>query len=197
MSRLKKHSISARGTTLIEATIAMSIALIGLTGLMSVQTLAARSIRDSQRVRQASALANDLQEQVRRWPYTDARLTQVLPVTSLTASDITARWDMGSAALAPSTSRAMYAEQPADPNATVSSGGTYGGTIFTGLNADVDSDGKVDFYRYWTVFEVNFSGSSVPDGKLVQIITRWRDPMFGYRQVATSTFVSNPAAAAQ
>jgi len=105
---------------------------------------------------------------------------------------------MGNAATVPTTSKATFAEQASDPNAVVSTAGTtYGGTVFSGLNPDVDRDGTVDFYRYWSVFEVNFNGTTVPDGKLVQMIVRWHDPFMGYRQIATSTFVANPAAASQ
>jgi hypothetical protein len=69
--------------------------------------------------------------------------------------------------------------------------------FFQGLNPDVNMDGSPDFFRYWTVFDANLTGGTVDDGKFVQIIVRWRDPSFGYRQVAVSTFVVNPAAAAQ
>lgn len=178
--------------------IAMSIALIGLTGLLSVQVMVARSNHYSQHVRQASALATDLEENIQRWGYNDARLGNVIPVTSFSATAITDRWTMGNTAVTGTASRAVFAEQASDLNATVSTAGTtYGTTLFSGLNPDVDGDGIVDFKRYWTVFEVNLTGSTIADGKFVQIIARWKEPVLGYRQIATSTFIANPAAAAQ
>jgi Tfp pilus assembly protein PilV len=117
-ARTKRHP---RGTTLIEAIIAMGVALIGLTGLSLTQILVAKTNAYSQRVRQGSALAADLEENVRRWAYTDPRLQNGIAVTSFADTAITDRWDMGTSATTPTTSQATFAEQATDPNAVTSS----------------------------------------------------------------------------
>ncbi len=193
----RRRTRNRRGTSLIEAMMAMVVVLIGLTGLLSAQTVVAKTNLYTQRIRQASALAADLEENIRRWGYNDVRLDNGIAITSLSDSLIALKSDMGTYAAASSASLATFAEQATDPNAATSSATTLGTSVFQGLNPDYNNDGDVDFFRYWTVFDVTISGGSVPDGKLVQTIVRWKEPGFGYRQVQSSTFIVNPAAAAQ
>jgi hypothetical protein len=98
-------------------------------------------------------------------------------------------WDMGSSDKA--KSKAQYSDSPTtDANATTSNALAQN---YQGLSTDVDGDGKPDFIRYWNVYEVDVSGTGTPNGKLVQIITRWKDPNVGWRQIAITTFRRNPA----
>ena len=161
---------------MIEALISIVIVLIGLLGLASLQTTVVRANRFGRRMAQASALAVDLEGNVRRWAYTDARLAAATTVNSLSDSSITGGWDLGRAAT-PS-----YTPGFSDTNI-----GTY-----QGLSVDIDGDGVADFTRYWNVFAVDLAGTGTANGKLVQIIVRWKEPVVGYRQVVSSTFKMNP-----
>ena len=166
----------ARGTSMIEAMISIVIVLIGLLGLASLQTTVVRANRFGRRMAQASALATDLEGNIKRWSYTDARLAAATTVTSLTDSTITSGWNLGRAATPSYTPHFSDADL---------------GSSYQGLSADIDADNVADFTRYWNVFAVDLTGSGA-NGKLVQVIVRWKEPIYGYRQVVSSTFKMNP-----
>ena len=48
------------------------------------------------------------------------------------------------------------------------------------------------FQRYWNVFLIDLNGSGAAQGTLVQVIVRWKEPNFGYRQVNTSFYKYDP-----
>ena len=177
----------------------IGILTIGALAMASLQIFASRSNRFGDRMLQAVELTTDLQQNIARWSYTDARLSPLAQVTSTTDSQITARWDMGMAQAASyqaqysdtwSTDTFALTNAAANNQLCLQPGST---ACYQGQSNDVDGDGIQDFTRYWTVFEVNFSGSGNPNGKLVQIITRWVEPAIGYRQVSETTFIRNPA----
>jgi hypothetical protein len=91
---------------------------------------------------------------------------------------------------ASSSYTAQYSDKALDSNASTPAAL---GAGYQGLSSDVDGDGVADFTRYWNVFRVNMGAGGAENGKLVQIIVRWKEPGFGYRQVTTSTFKHNPA----
>jgi type II secretory pathway pseudopilin PulG len=180
---------ASRGFTLVEAMVASAILMIALAALLPLQVLGARINRFSERTLDATLLATDLSENITRWAYTDARLTPLLTVSSLSDSAIAGRWDMGTSAHASQT--AEFSDSPnQDPNA-----GSYAalGTTYQGLSSDVDGDGTPDFTRYWNVYAVDATGSGTPSGKLVQIVVRWNEPQVGWHQVVVTTFKRNPA----
>lgn len=180
----------AAGFTLIESMIALVILLIAVLAMFSMQVISAKTNRFGDRMVQASSLATDLEENAKTWSYTDSRLTALSSVTSTTDTAITSKWDMGRADPVASGVQAEYSDKASDPNATNSAAL---GTAYTGLSSDVDGDGTPDFVRYWNVWNIDFSNSGTPDGKLVQIIVRWKEPGLGYRQITSSTFRRNPA----
>ena len=63
---------------------------------------------------------------------------------------------------------------------------------YSGITSPVDTSlpaaEQVIFQRYWNVFLIDLNGSGTPQGKLVQIVVRWKEPNFGYRQVSTSFY---------
>lgn len=168
---------SSRGTTLIEAMIAMAVLLVSFLALAGLQITAVRSARFGDRMEQASSLATDLEENIKLWPYSDPRLAAA---DTVVATSAVTGWDLGN----------QSTPSPVPQNDD-SSLGTY-----TGLSADVDRDGTNDFQRYWTVHAVDPSGAGGgnEDGKLVQIFVRWKEPGSKsiYREVSSMTFLRNP-----
>jgi Tfp pilus assembly protein PilV len=180
-------SRAAQGFTLIEAMIAMGVLLVSALALASMQTMTTRTNRFGDRMVQASALANDLAESVQRWDYSDSRLAAEDDVTAFDASGVADKWDLGTdetPSYSPQFSDAVSGSHASTEDAL--------GASYTGLSSDVDRDGTADFTRYWNVHTVHFSGGAMEDGKLVQIIVRWKEPGVGYHQVTTSAFKRNP-----
>lgn len=186
---------AARGTTLVESIIAMAVLLVGLLGFMSFQSIVAKANHFATRMRMASALAQDLTENINRWALTDPRLATAVNVTALNDTQIIDRWDMGpDAVVAAPYNTAQYSDRAGDANAAVPNALVLGGSTYQGLASDVDADndGTVDytFTRYWNVFRVQLPGSPNPNGLLVQVIVRWREPEGRFRQVTASAFKS-------
>jgi type II secretory pathway pseudopilin PulG len=176
-----------RGTSILEAMIAMAIVLVGLLGFAGLQIVTSRANQFNKRMSQATAVAMDLAENVKRWPYTDPRLETVAAVTSLEDESIEDSWDLGRSA--DLETKQHFSDKVSDPNAS-SSGALETG--YQGVSTDADGDGKADFTRYWNVYALDVGSSGTPNGKLVQIIVRWKEPGFGFRQVTTVAFKPNP-----
>jgi type II secretory pathway pseudopilin PulG len=181
-------SYRVRGFSLIEAMVAMTFLLVASLGLVSVQLAASRMNTTSNKVGQATALASDLAESMKRWDYLDTRLTASTTVTSVSDPDVAAKWEMGTQKTAIYT--AEYSDAAADSNAAL---GSALGSSYQGLSTDVDRDTKTDFIRYWNVFKIDPALSGTEDGKLVQVIVRWKQPTVGYKQVTATVFRRNPA----
>ena len=122
--------------------------------------------------------------------YTDPRLT---PLTTLSGSSamsnaaITGTWDLGTGGT--TSYQAQYSDLAGDPNA--SNPGALA-TNYQGLSSDVNRDGVPDFIRYWNVYAIDLASSGTPNGLFIQIIVRWKQPGFGYRQITASKFKRNP-----
>lgn len=185
-----------RGTSLIEAMIAIAVLLLGMAGFASLQTIVVRGNHFARRIAAASTLATDFTENVKRWPYTDSRLNPATPVlitgcttvtlNLCTAAVPTASWDLGRLLIP------TYAPQFDD---------SVLGASWQGISADVDPTVMTgtdpnEFFRYWNVYDIDPGGTGVPLGKLVQVIIRWKEPVFGYRQITSTTFKLNLAALA-
>jgi Tfp pilus assembly protein PilV len=187
-----------RGFSILEAFIALAVMAIGLLGLASLQVVGVRANHFGRKMALASALVRDLSETVQSWDYSDTRLAPPRGVvTSTTDTTIVSRWDMGRDATASYT--ADYAEQAGDTNATTASqltSANYNGLLATRIDKDYASaaTSSLGLRRYWNVHSVDVSGSGAEQGKLVQIIVRWKEPGLGMRQVTGSAFRPNPAA---
>lgn len=178
-----------RGFSLVETMVAMGIIAVGLTGMAALQVVGVRSNQMGKRLAGASQLAAEFSEAVQRWDYTDTRLTALARVTDMKDARIVKLLDMGRADAVSTGGLAQYAEDPNDNNAT-----TKGalGADYSGLTSDFDRDGTREFKRYWSVFEVDFTNTGTPSGKLVIVVVRWKEPGVGFRQVMTSTYRPNP-----
>jgi type II secretory pathway pseudopilin PulG len=176
-----------RGTSILEAMIAMAIVLVGLLGFAGLQIVTSRANQFNKRMSQATAVAMDLAENVKRWPYTDPRLETTALVASLEDESIEDSWDLGRSA--DLETKQHFSDKVSDPNAS-SSGALETG--YQGVSTDADGDGQADFTRYWNVYALDVGSSGTPNGKLVQIIVRWKEPGFGFRQVTTVAFKPNP-----
>jgi hypothetical protein len=176
--------------------IAMLVLLIGMAGFAALQPVAVRANHFAKRTAVASMLATDMVETIHQWGYSDSRLApsqtiqncNTVSVTDGGASGgcfavtaVTSTWDLGKSAAG------SYVPQFSE--------GSLG--TFQGLPADVDRDGASEFTRYWNVYAVDPQSTGTPIGVMVQIVVRWKEPAFGYRQITTSTFKANPAAALQ
>lgn len=191
MSKRTQNSAPARGFTMIESLITMVVLIIAFLGFASLQLVGVQANYFGDRLLQASQLATDLAENIQRWPYTDPRLTPtstLLGPTAISDPSITGNWDLGTSLT--TTSKAQYSDLANDPNAT--NPGALGSN-YQGLSSDVDNDGVPDFTRYWNVYSIDLANSGTPNGLLVQIVVRWKQPGFGYRQVTTTAFKINPA----
>jgi hypothetical protein len=187
----ERTQAAPRGFTVIESLITMVVLIIAFLGFATLQLVGVQANYFGDRLVQASQLATDLAENVRRWPYTDPRLiplSTILGPSAISDASITGNWDLGTSLA--TSSRVQYSDLANDTNAT-NSGAL--GTNYQGLSSDVNLDGVPDFIRYWNVYAIDLSSSGTPNGLLVQIIVRWKQPGFGYRQVTTTAFKSNPA----
>jgi Tfp pilus assembly protein PilV len=190
MNKPTKESNLSRGFTLIEAMITMGILIIAFSGFATLQVIGVQSNYFGDRLIQASALATDLAENIERWSYTDSRLTPQATLTgasAMSSTAITGTWNLGTRSA--TSYRAQYSDLANDTNA--SNPGALG-TNFQGLSSDVNGDGIPDFFRYWNVYAIDLANSGTPNGLFIQIIVRWKQPGFGYRQVTASKFKRNP-----
>jgi type II secretory pathway pseudopilin PulG len=198
MTTLTRRRADARGFTMLEALIALVIMLVGLLGLASLQVVGVHSNHFGRKMALASVLMHDLADSVQRWDYSDSRLTAPRAiVSSTTDSTITTRWDMGTGTTASYV--ADYGEVAGDANA--SNAGQLTAANYTGLlSANLDHDyadpttAALGIHRYWNVFTLDVTGGGSAQGKLVQIIVRWKEPGWGMREITGSTFKPNPSA---
>jgi type IV pilus modification protein PilV len=183
-----KRVTNQRGTSIIEATISLGIMTVGLLGMMHMQVLAVRSNQVARSMAVASSLARDLAENAARWDYNDTRLTALGSVQNLDASTVKDKLDLGrDTAVTQTSAKPQFGEVTGDTNATTAGAlGTY-----EGESADVDRDGKLDFNRYWTVFNYDSDSDGTAEGKLIVIVIRWKEPGFGMRQIVTTSFRYN------
>ena len=175
---------------MVEAMITMAVLAVAFTGFATLQVVGVQANYFGDRLVQASELATDLAENIERWAYTDSRLTPVSTLTgpsAMSSTAITGTWDLGSGST--TSYKAQYSDLASDPNAT--NPGALAAN-YQGLSSDVNMDGVPDFIRYWNVYAIDLSSSGTPQGLFVQIIVRWKQPGFGYRQVTASKFKRNP-----
>jgi prepilin-type N-terminal cleavage/methylation domain-containing protein len=202
------------GFSLIEAIVASAVMLIGLLGLAGLQVVGMRANNLGKRMAQASLLAQDLAQNMQLWQYTDARLSPQGGASPAHAglysdtnhADIAKFWDLrNTAALTSNVDGSSVTFDFTD--------GAAGGALVNQLNANyggvlspvdttLPSGEQTIFQRYWNVFLVDLSASGQAQGKLVQVIVRWRETNTApdrtggatayYRQVSTSFYKYDP-----
>lgn len=147
-----------RGTTLLEAMIAMGVLMIGAAGLVGLQRQSNFFMGDSRRTTRASMFAQDLVNQIELWDYDDPRL-----INRTTTNDA----DIGDSAEAMAVSADPVADDLADFGET-GLGGTWAGLPNELLLAN-------QMERYWNVADApDTNGNNVADGKRVAVVIRWQ-----------------------
>ncbi|TMA17878.1 MAG: prepilin-type N-terminal cleavage/methylation domain-containing protein, partial [Deltaproteobacteria bacterium] len=198
-----------RGFSLIEAMVASVIMLIGLLGLAGLQVIGMRANNIGKRMSQASLLAQDLAQNMQIWAYADNRLqsggppapngarTTLYHLNSSDGTAISKYWDLKSAqqptAQGNTTLTFDYSDASTGwetvPNAITA-------TNYQGVMSPVDTSlplaEQTIFTRYWNVFNVDLVNAGSAQGKLVQIVVRWKEPNFGWRSVTNSFFKYDP-----
>ena len=194
-----------RGFSLIEAMVASVVMLIGLLGLAGLQVVGMRANNLGKRMAQASLLAQDFVQNVQIWEYTDARLTpqgSASPAhtglyTDTNHSDIAKFWVLqNSAALKSNVDGSSVTFDFTDGAAGAALTGqltsaNYGG-VLSPVDLSLPAGEQTIFQRYWNVFLIDMKGLGSADGKLVQVVVRWKEPNFGYRQVNTTFYKLDP-----
>jgi len=171
------HRNPERGTTLVEAMVALSVLLIGAAGMIGLHNQGVRVEGDSRRLTRATAIAQDLSAHIDLWPYTDLRLANAQAGNDLAVGD-----------------PAFAIEGSADPVADglVDHGEadlTLGGAAWLGL-PPIAVEG---YERYYGVAYVDDSnGNGVPDAARVAVVVRWPSGSAWRRVVILST-KPNPA----
>src|SRR4051812_45789896 len=72
---MKLHSQNRRGASLIEATVAMAVIALSLSGIHAMLVGAARNDRVFDSEAAAMKVANELTSQIATWPFNDTRLS--------------------------------------------------------------------------------------------------------------------------
>jgi Tfp pilus assembly protein PilV len=179
--RSRRHR-TRRGSTLLEAIIAMGVVMMGAMGLMGLNNQGMKYLGDGRRITRATAIAQDLANQISLWPYTDARLANA----NASNDD-----DIGD------TAGNLEASGPA--SAFVDHGEADLGATWLGIPAaDLAANG---FERYWNVSSndpgapgalLDANANGVADGLRVAIIVRWPQGS-GWRSIVMYVTKINPA----
>jgi Tfp pilus assembly protein PilV len=164
-----------RGTTLLEAMMAMVIVLIAGVGTISVHVQQLKMNAEARRMTEAVALARDLVENIASWPYdeTDANaLSNAAPGNDADIADDAHAFETDSS-------------PPADHDEADLAALTTAGR-WHGLPA---RDG---FERYWNVaYSDDLDENGTWDAARIAVIVRWRSDV-GWRRVALTTSKINP-----
>lgn len=174
-----------RGASLIEVMAAMAVMLVGASGIAGLTTMGMALDSDGRKITRATAIAEDLANQITLWSYADPRLTN--PVT---ANDD----NLGDTAFA--------LETAVDPTPLVDhleGDLAIAPTVWNGIpTADLVANG---FQRFWnvsfndpaspgTLLDSNANGTA--DGMRVAVIVRWPHGA-GWRRVVVLVTKVNPA----
>ncbi len=167
---------SERGTTLLEAMMATAVLLVGALGAIAAHSMGLQANADARKLTRASAIAQDLVDQISLWPWGDPRLANVN-----TANDA----DLGD------TAGAFESDPPpADHGEADLTSGDLG---FTGLTLAEIQDGT-RFERYWNVaYRDDRDGDGIADLVRVAVVVRWPLGDGRYRRIVTFTAKYNPA----
>jgi len=158
-----------RGTTLVEAMVAMAIVMFGAAGVVALQRTSNAMNGEARRSTRASAYATDLLNQLQLLDYDDPRLAN-----TTTLND----GDLGDTDLQFSITDDPIAAGIADHSDQIAA---------DALNVNALDDGILrdnNLERYWSISILpDSNGNGVEDGKLIAVIVRWRQGSSWRRQV--------------
>lgn len=165
---------SQLGTTLIENMIAMAVLAIAAAGIMGLGVQGRRQVGMAAHVTRASALGQDLLQQIELWHYDDPRLANANAANDGDVYD---------------TARTC---QTAAPNVDHGEADlTLGGATWAGAAA------VGGYQRFWNVAPGgDANGNGRPDGIVLSVIVRWQD-RGGYGCVILPGAKPDPAEEAQ
>ncbi len=181
--------------------VASIVMLIGLLGLAGLQVVGMRANNLGKRMSQAALLEQDLAQNMQTiWAYSDTRFTpknNTGTYTDTNSPDIAKYWNLTSAQqpTASDGTHLTFDYSDANPATGWETVSNALGTNWEGVTSPVDptlpAGEQVIFTRYWNVFNVDL-GTGVVQGKLIQIVVRWKEPNFGWRSVTGSFFKYDP-----
>jgi hypothetical protein len=155
--------------------VAAVVLLIGAVGMLGLHTTGVRMEGEAREVTRASAIAQDLMNQIQLWEYADTRLANV---------NLSNDADLADAAWAFTVQGATPPYDHAEADLSNA------GADWNGIPAAVLATGG--FERYWNVSEpddVNANGT--PDGRRIAVIVRWPQGSSWHRIVLVG-FKVNP-----
>ena len=165
-----------RGLGLIEAMTAMLVMLIAAVGMLSLHVHGQRIDADALRILRATAIAQDLSNQIALWPYGDPRLANANAANDATLGD-------------PVFAFEAVGAPPADHG---EGDLQLGGTTWSGIQP---ADLPQGYERYWNVaFPDDSNLNGVPDAVRIAVIVRWPSGP-GFRRVVLISVKDNPAEA--
>lgn len=171
---------SERGLTLIESTLAMAIMLLGAMGLAALFTTGVQMNGDARRMTRATAIAQDLLNNISLWPYQDNVAGTPLANT-VTANDA----DIGDAAFAFQLDANPLGDGLADHGEADL---TALGALWTGIPA---AELAGEYERFWNVRYVDTNANGVNDLVQIAVIVRWPHAG-GWRRVVLLSAKLNP-----
>jgi type II secretory pathway pseudopilin PulG len=169
---------SERGYTLIENMVAIGIVVLGAAGLSATFLQGVNMTGDARRMTQATAIAQDLLNNISTWPYQDNVSGTPLANTS-TSNDA----DIADTAHAFETTANPVASGLADH------GETDLPALWTGIPTGAPQ--LTGFERYWNVVYIDTNGNGVNDLVQIAVIVRWQQGG-NYRRVVLVTAKLNP-----
>ncbi len=161
------------GTTLLEAMVALVVMLIGALGVISLHQQGLVLNADARRIMRASAIAQDLVDNIDHWPYTDPRLANSNGDNDADVGD---------------TAQAFEGASPPADHGEADL--TTGGTTWTGI----PTANMGEFERYWNVaYPDDSDGNGTPDGVRVAVVVRWPLGPNRWRRIVSLTTKFNPS----
>ena len=165
-----RPGVGQRGFTLVECMIALAVTLVGAVAMMGLFTVGVRMNGDARRVTRATAIAQDLLNNIELWSYTDARLSKV---SSNTTDIADAEFQFEKVDLPLDGGLADHGE---------ASLGAWNGIPASGLGAEYE--------RYWNVLH-DTNGSAENDIQIA-VVVRWKQGS-GWRRIVLQGMKLNPS----
>jgi Tfp pilus assembly protein PilV len=163
---------SQRGTTLVEVMVATAVLLVAGLGMLGLHVQQLRMNGDARRITEATALAQDLVENITMWSFDDPRLATNSSAPHDDIGDSGRRFELD----------APVADHTESDLGTPTSTPPWNG-----------SPARAGFERYWNVAYVDDTDhNGVSDAARVAVIVRWRTDG-GWRRIVVMTSKLNPA----
>lgn len=182
MTRNARRPID-RGTTLLEAVIALSILLVGILGMMQLQILAITSTAGARAHSQALQVAHQLAAALEQLPVTDPHFTTVHFTGAAPPAEF------GSVLAGPNSLRTS-GFTPYDDGARVA-GAPTDAELIAAYGVDPENGALPRFQRRWQVWQMDTASATGQVMGLAVSVTYREQRMPGLREVVLLTHVAN------